>query len=102
MKKLFIDFRKSLTNRQMLIFDILLINLVIQVLLYIYSTFFFFNDSGYYYGGFNFPFENTYITEDGKFTEFFEVLTVSYSFFEFFWYAIFPIIFLILWKKIIK
>ncbi len=94
--------RKSLSNNHIMIFDILLINLMLQTLFYFYARNIFFNNTNSYYGGYHFPFENTYIIEDGKFTGFFDVLTVAYSFFEYFWYAVFPIIFFLLWKRLMK
>lgn len=95
-------FREKLSKKQLLIFDILIINLVVQILLYFYARNIFYNNTMIYYGGYHFPFENVYIIEDGHFTGFFDVLIVSYSFFEFFWYGIFPIMFIIIWKKLMK
>jgi|GEM_PF-2649571 len=95
-------FRKNLSKNQLLIFDILIINLILQILLYFYARNIFYNNTNSDYGGYHFPFETKYIIEDGHFTGFFDVLVVSYSFFEFFWYGIFPLIFIFIWSKIIK
>lgn len=102
MKETFRNFRNSLSKNHLLIFDILIINLILHTLFWFYARNIFSNYSGSYYGGYNYPFENIYITEDGKFTGFFDVLTVAYSFFEYFWYGLFPMIFFVAWKKIMK
>lgn len=102
MTEKFKTFRKNLPKNQLLIYDILLINLLLQTLFYFYARNIFFNNTNSYYGGYHFPFENKYIIEKGDFTGFFDVLTVAYSFFEYFWYAIFPIIFFLIWKKFMK
>jgi len=102
MKEKFRNFRNSLSKNHLLIFDILIINLILHTLFWFYARNIFGNYSGSYYGGYNYPFENIYIIEDGKFTGFFDVLTVAYSFFEYFWYGLFPMIFFVTWKKIMK
>jgi hypothetical protein len=102
MKGKFKKFRDSLSKNKLFIFDIILINLILHTLFYFYARNIFYNSTNSYYGGYNFPFENLYIIEGREFTGLFDILAVTYSFFEYFWYGIFPLIFFILWKKIMK